>query len=412
MNQSNRILFALLLGIAGGLLLNLLVPGATIEFLDRNFLTVVGSGFIRLIQFIVVPLVLLSLALAVARMGDLRRIGRYSLKLLGLYLATSSLSLVLGVGLARFMKPGAGVEMAAQTLPEFQRVTLAEWVLRILPRNPFEALSTGNILQVIVTAVLVGLGITLAGKKGHSLHSLFESGYEVVKKMTRVILYLAPAGVFALMASVIATQGIGILKSLALYAVGLILGILLIAGVMYNLIFLASGIRPLHFWKAFSPAFMFAFGTASSGASLPLAMENAEARYGMRPEISSFALPFGIAMKKDGAALLQGFTAVFVAQMAGIDLSPPQMSAVFVSSLLVSFSTAGIPAGGLIMMTTVLTAAGLPLEGVVILAGLDRLTDTFRSSLNVIGPAANAALLERWEKRKERGRGPAGKAVE
>lgn len=405
MTTSNRIFIALLLGTVCGFLLNVLAPSSAIEFLDGNILKVVGSGFIRLIQFIVVPLVLLSLALAVANMSDLKRIGRFSLKLLGMYLATSSVSLAVGIGLARLLKPGAGVEMAAHAAPDYQGITMADWVLRILPRNPFEALSSGNILQVIVTAVLVGLGITLAGKKGRPVFALFESGYEVVKKMTRVVLILAPAGVFALMASVIASQGLGILKSLAMYAVGLILGIVIIAAVMYNLIFLLAGVNPLRFWKGFSPAFLFAFGTASSGASLPLAMENAEQRYKMRSDIASFALPFGIAMKKDGAALLQGFTAVFVAQMAGIHLTPPQMTAVIVSSLLVSFSTAGIPAGGLIMMSTVLTAAGLPLEGLVILAGLDRLTDTFRSSLNVIGPAANAALLEKWEARRETGRG-------
>lgn len=401
MSQSNRIFLALLLGTGAGFLLNVLAADSLIDFLDQNILTVAGAGFIRLIQFIVVPLVLLSLALAVAGMSDLKRIGRFSLKLLGMYAVTSAVSLALGIAMARVLQPGAGVEMAAGAAPEYQGVTLADWVLRILPRNPFEALSTGNILQVIVTAVLVGLGITLAGEKGKPLRGLLESGYEVVKKMTRVILYLAPAGVFALMASVIATQGLGILKSLALYAAGLVLGILLIAAVMYNLLFLAAGINPIRFWKAFSPAFLFAFGTASSGASLPLALENAEQRYRMRADIASFALPFGIAMKKDGAALLQGFTALFVAQMAGIHLTAPQMSAIIVSSLLVSFSTAGIPAGGLIMMSTVLAAAGLPLEGMVILAGLDRLTDTFRSSLNVIGPAANAALLEKWENRKE-----------
>jgi len=403
MNQSNKIFIALGLGILFGIIINLLVPDNVIQFLDTNILTVIGNGFIRLVQFIVVPLVLLSLTLAMSNMKDLKKVGRYSFKLLILYFLTSSFSLIVGLFLAIVLKPGAGVEMVQQGVSGFEGITLAEWIMRILPKNPFEALSSGNILQVIVTALLVGLGLTLAGKKGRSLLALFKSANEVVKKMTQVILLLAPFGVFALMASVISTQGLGILKNLFLYIIGLIIGVFIIGAGVYPLLLLCVKISPVKYWKAFYPAFAFAFGTASSGATLPLAMDNAEKRYGMRKEIISFALPFGIAMKKDGAALLQGFSALFVAQMAGIQLTAPQITAIIISSLLVSFSTAGIPAGGLIMMTTVLSAAGLPLEGMVILAGLDRLTDTFRTSLNVIGPTANAAILEKWEERKTRG---------
>lgn len=401
MSQSTKIFIALGLGIVFGLIFNVFAPKSTIQFLDKNILMILGAGFIRLIQFIVVPLVLVSLILAMSNMGDLRKIGRFSVKLLGLYLFTSSFSLAVGIFLAKTMKPGAGVEMAYQEVSGYESITIGDWILKILPKNPFEALSSGNILQVIVTALLVGLGITMAGKKGKPLFSFFEAAYEVIKKMTQIILHLAPIGVFALIASVISTQGLGIIKNLSLYVIGLIIGVFIIGGGMYSIMLLSSGLNPIKYWKAFHPAFIFAFGTASSGASLPIAMENAEKRYGMRKDILSFALPFGIAMKKDGAALLQGFSAIFVAQMAGINLTIPQFTAIIISSLLVSFSTAGIPAGGLIMMSTVLTAAGLPLEGVVILAGLDRLTDTFRTSLNVIGPTANAAILEKWESKNK-----------
>lgn len=403
MNQSNKIFIALGLGILFGIIINLLVSDNVIQFLDANILTVIGNGFIRLVQFIVVPLVLLSLTLAMSNMGDLKRVGRYGFKLLLLYFLTSSFSLIVGLFLAAVLKPGAGVAIVQQEVSGFEGIMLGEWIMRILPKNPFEALSSGNILQVIVTALLVGLGLTLAGKKGRPLLAFFKSANEVVKKMTQVVLHLAPFGVFALMASVISTQGLAILKNLFLYIIGLIIGVFIIGAGMYTFLLLCVKINPIKFWKAFYPAFTFAFGTASSGATLPLAMDNAEKRYGMRKEIISFALPFGIALKKDGAALLQGFSALFVAQMAGIQLTAPQVTAIIISSLLVSFSTAGIPAGGLIMMTTVLSAAGLPLEGMVILAGLDRLTDTFRTSLNVIGPAANAAILEKWEERKTRG---------
>jgi len=398
MTQSTKILCALSLGIVAGFCLNLFAPDSMNHFLDKNFLALIGQGFIRLLQLIVVPLIFISLALAMSKMKDLKKIGRYSGKLLILYLVTSSVSLVIGMALAKLLKPGVGIEMVHQQVTAQEGLTLAEWIMRIIPKNPFEALSSGNMLQIIICALLLGLSLALVGEKAKAFLSFLESALEVVVKMTQLILKLAPLGVFALMASLIATQGLEILKNLSIYIIGLILGVFIVGGGMYSLLLLFMGLNPIRFWKAFHPAFAFAFATASSSATLPVAMENAEKRYGMRKDILSFAIPFGMSLKKDGAALLQGFSALFVAQMAGITLTTPQYIAIIVSALFASFSTAGIPAGGVIMMSMVLSAAGLPLEGVVILAGVDRFTDTFRTSLNVVGPTASAAILEKWEK--------------
>lgn len=398
MTQSTKILASLSFGVVAGLLLNLLAPDSTNKFLNENIFSLIGQGFIRLLQLIVVPLIFVTLAIAMSKMRDLKKIGRYSSKLLGLYLFTSSVSLIVGIALAKLLKPGVGVEMVHQQVGAQEPITLAEWLMRIIPRNPFEALSSGNMLQVIICALLVGLSIAIAGEKAKAFLSFLESALEVVVKMTQLVLKLAPLGVFALMASLIATQGLEILKNLSLYIIGLILGVIIMGGGIYSLLLLLVGLNPFRFWKAFHPAFAFAFATASSSATLPVAMENAEKRYGMGKDILTFAIPFGMSLKKDGAALLQGFSALFVAQMAGITLTTPQYIAIVVSTLFASFSTAGIPAGGVIMMSMVLSAAGLPLEGVVILAGVDRFTDTFRTSLNVVGPTANAAILERWEK--------------
>lgn len=398
MTQSTKILIALGLGILAGFLLNIILPDTTIQFLDTNFLSLIGKIFIRLLQFIVVPLIFISLTLAMSNTGDLKKVGRYSVKLLVLYLFTSTISLILGIVLAKIIKPGLGIKMIHQEMSAQKSISLIEWILRIVPKNPFEALSSGNMLQVIICALLIGLSIALVGEKAKAFLTFFKSALEVVLKMTHLVLKLAPLGVFALIASVIATQGLGILKNLSLYIIGLIIGVLIIGGGMYSLLLLLVGLNPIKFWKAFHPAFTFAFATASSSATLPVAMDNAENRYGMRIGILRFAIPFGMSLKKDGAALLQGFSAIFVAQMAGITLSTQQFIAVIVSALFASLSTAGIPAGGVIMMSMVLSAAGLPLEGVVILAGVDRFTDTFRTALNVVGPTANAAVLEKWEK--------------
>lgn len=224
--------------------------------------------------------------------------------------------------------------------------------------------------------------------------------YEVSLKVLELILRVVPLGVFALIASVIATQGFGLVARLFVYVLGLIAAISVMT-LLYALALLITGAGPGRFFRAFFPAFSFAFGTASSNAALPLVLENAE-RYGLRDELRAFALPFGTALKRDGAAILQGFNAVFVAQLFNVPLTPALVGAVFLSALLVSFSTAGVPGAGIIMMTTVLGAAGLPLEGVALVAGVDRFTDGFRTALNVIGNTANAALLGRWENRSDR----------
>ena len=186
------------------------------------------------------------------------------------------------------------------------------------------------------------------------------------------------------------------LTRLAIYILGLILAILVMT-LVYALILLLAGAQPQRFFRTFMPAFSLAFGTASSNAALPVILDNAE-RYGLREDLRAFAIPLGTALKRDGAAILQGFNAVFVAQLFGVSLTPALIGAIFLSALLVSFSTAGVPGSGIIMMTTVLSAAGLPLEGVALVAGIDRFTDGFRTTLNVIGNTANAVLLNRWER--------------
>lgn len=210
MTQSTKILIALGLGILAGFLLNIILPDTTIQFLDTNFLSLIGKIFIRLLQFIVVPLIFISLTLAMSNTGDLKKVGRYSVKLLVLYLFTSTISLILGIVLAKIIKPGLGIKMIHQEMSAQKSISLIEWILRIVPKNPFEALSSGNMLQVIICALLIGLSIALVGEKAKAFLTFFKSALEVVLKMTHLVLKLAPLGVFALIASVIATQGLGI----------------------------------------------------------------------------------------------------------------------------------------------------------------------------------------------------------
>lgn len=396
---STKITVSLILGILFGVILNAFFPGY-VTGIDQYVLTPVGKGFLRIIQFVVVPIVFTSLIIGFSSIKNTEKVGRLTWKLLSLFIMTNMIALVIGITTASLLKPGISVgnigEVSAQKSPESPGII--DWLVSIIPVNPFEAFSTGNLLQIIFTAILIILGLRLAGEKGQPFLTFIESFHHIIVSITDIVLKISPIGVFALISSVIATQGFGIVQKLMMYLIGLIvaIGIMLIA---YTFILSLAKIPPVHFWRSFLPTFGIAFGTASSNAALPVAIENAQRKFKMKDEVASFAIPLGTALKRDGACILQGFNALFVAQLFGVTLTPTLIITIMVSSIIVSFSTAGVPGAGIIMMSTVLTAAGLPLEGIALVAGVDRLTDGFRTLLNVFGNTANAALLDRWEEK-------------
>ncbi|MDQ0218177.1 dicarboxylate/amino acid:cation symporter [Peribacillus cavernae] len=399
MKLSTKILVGLLLGILFGALLNKVFP-ELVDPMDRYVLSPVGEAFIRIIQFIVVPVVFTSLIIGLTSLQGTGKIGRYAGKLIPLYIATSCMALAIGMFMAVVLEPGKGVSISetGETPGKVEKnQSLIDWLVSIVPTNPFEALSTANLLQVIISAIIIGVAMNLVKEKTKPFLALIESFYAIIEKVLEIILKAAPIGVFALIASVIATQGFDTVIKLLWYVLGLIAAILLMA-VFYYLFLLVVKAKPNHFFISFLPAFSLAFGTASSNAALPVAMDNAQNNYGMKRDITSFALPFGTAVKRDGAGILQGFNALFIAQLFDVPITASLIIAIFVSALLVSFSTAGVPGAGIIMMTTVLSAAGLPLEGVAIVAGVDRLTDGFRTALNMVGNTANAAIVNKWER--------------
>ena len=397
MKISTLILAALVVGIIFGSLLNLYFPDL-IEPLDKYFLSPLGQAFLRLIQFVVVPIVFSSLILGLTRIQNATQVGRYALKLITSYVVTSALAVCLGIVLAVLLQPGVGVTefKLAEVSIVAQKQTLIDWLVSLIPVNPLEALSTGNLLQTIFSAALIGVGIQLVGNKATSFVVFIESIYLIFEKILSVILYTAPFGVFALISSAIATQGLTLIARLFLYVFGLCIGTTIMIGFYTVVLFLLKA-KPVHFFQSFFPALSLAFGTASSNAVLPIALQNAQENYGMREDIASFAIPLGTALKRDGSAILQGFNALFVAQLYKIPLTPSLMLAIALSTFLVSFSTAGVPGSGIIMMTTVLSAAGLPVEGIAIVAGVDRLTDGLKTVLNVISNTVNAVILSHWE---------------
>jgi proton glutamate symport protein len=397
MNLSTLILGALAVGMLFGTVLNTNFPDA-IAPLDMYLLSPIGAAFLRIIQFVVVPLIFSSLILGVTRIKDANQVGRYVLKLMTCYVTTSFISLCIGMAVALVLEPGAGMtglEIPATTT-EVTTPNSIEWLLSLIPVNPLAALTSGNLLQIIISAALFGTGIQLAKDKAKPFIDLLESIYIISEKVLGVILYAAPIGVFALISSTIATQGLGLIVRLLWYVIGLWIATAIMM-VFYAIVLVLLKAEPTKFFRSLIPSFFLGFGTASSNAVLPLVLQNMQENYGLRSEIASFALPLGTALKRDGATILQGFNAIFIAQIYHIPLTPSLLFTIGLSSLLVSFSTPGVPGSALITMATVLSAAGLPLEGIAVVAGIDRLTDGFKTVLNVIGNSSNAILLSRWE---------------
>ncbi len=395
LNLSNLILIFLAVGILFGVGLNLYFPDS-VHPLDHYFLAPVGKAFLRLIQFVVVPIVFSSLILGLTRIRDASQVRRFIVKLLICYVLTSAVGVALGMITALLLKPGSGFSVPLPASTQIhQGQSILDWLISLIPINPLEALSTGNLLQIIFSAALIVIGIQMAGEKANPFVELIESIYVISEKTLSVILYTAPLGVFALISSVIATQGFRLVSNLFFYVVGLWLATIVMLS-FYIVILTVLEKNPLRFFQCFSPSLSLGFGTASSTATLPVVLQNAE-DYGLREEIAGFAVPIGTAIKRDGSAILQGFNALFVAQIYHVPITPELLTAIALSALLVSFSTPGVPGSALITMATVLSAAGLPLEGIAIVAGVDRLTDGIKTVLNIIGNLCNALLLSKWE---------------
>lgn len=393
---STLVLVSLGVGIVFGFVLNVFFP-TIVPLLDTYILAPTGKVFLRLIQFVVIPLVFSSLVLGLTRVRDATLVGRFTLKLMTIYLLTSALGVVLGMSTALIMQPGSSVKSLPFTEMAMiqQNQSILDWLISLIPVNPMEALSTGNLIQTIFSAALVGVGIQLAGDKANSFVSLIESIYEISEKILSVILYIAPLGVFALVSSVIATQGFELVANLLFYVLGLFIATSIMIA-LYAILLWAIQAKPIHFFRSFAPSLSLGFGTASSNAALPIVLQDAQT-YGIRDDIAGFAVPLGTAIKRDGSAILQSFNALFIAQIFHVPITSNLILTIALCALLVSFSTPGVPGSALITMSTVLSTAGLPLEGVAIVAGVDRLTDGYKTVLNIVGNGSTAILLNRWE---------------
>lgn len=395
MNLSTKILIALGLGIIAGLEL-----GADGVDLAKTWIAPFGTIFMNMIKMIIVPLVFSSLVIGVCSLGDVKKIGRIGAKTMAYYLGTTAFAIVLGLILAIIIQPGAGVNMpadgvkaAAKAAPPIMKV-----IIDIFPTNAMEAMLKANMLQIIVFSLFIGIGISMVGERAEYLKRTIDGLAEVSYKIVGMIMNFAPIGVFGLITPVVAANGPSVLLPLLKVVIAVYLGCLLHALIVYGAMLQFIGkISPMKFFKGIAPAQLLAFTSCSSGGSLPVNMACVQ-KLGVSKEISSFVLPLGATINMDGTAVYQGVCALFIAQIYGVNLTSGQLLTVILTGTLASIGTAGVPGAGFIMLTMILTAVGLPLEGSALIAGIDRILDMPRTCVNITGDATVCYLIDKSEK--------------
>ncbi len=387
----------ILIGLIAGIVVGLLLGGSPEA--ANTYIKPFGTLFLRMIKMIIVPLVLSSLVVGAASMGDVRKLGRIGGKTVIYYLATTAVAVIIGLILGNMVSPGAGLSIPVDATVEATAApNIADTLLNIIPDNALGALLGANMLQIIAFALFLGIGITLIGEKGKPFLNFFDSMAEVMYKITAIVMSYAPIGVFALIAPVVAVNGPAVLLPLAKVIAAVYVGCIIHAILVYSsAVKIFAKMNPLTFFKGAAPASTVAFTTCSSSGTLPVTIKSAQDNLGVSESVSSFVLPLGATINMDGTALYQGVCALFVAQVYGLELGLAQQATIVLTATLASIGTAGVPGAGFIMLTMVLTAVGLPLEGSALIAGIDRVLDMARTSVNVTGDMAGSVVIAATE---------------
>lgn len=382
-----RVIAALILGIVVGLVWG---PGA-------ESIKIIGDVFIAFIKMLVVPLIFFSLVSGVAAIGDLRKLGSVGGRALLLFVITGQIAVWLGLLLGTMFKPGLGLDLSAierGPIPEPKNETWQEMILSIVPQNPVEVMAQGNVLPLIVFAVLLGIGILMAKEEGGPVARIFDSGSVVMQKVTAIVMELTPFGVFALMAWVAGSQGVPALTALAKLVALNYAGCLLLIGLVYTaLVRLVAKLPVVDFFRGIVDAIAVAYSTASSNATLPVTLRCTQDNLGVTRSTSSFVVSLGATVNMDGTAMYLGLATLFGAQIFGIDLSWGDYFMISLLATAGSIGAAGIPGTGLIMMALVFAAVGVPLETIALVAGVDRIMDMMRTATNVTSDAAITATV-------------------
>ncbi|MEE9397050.1 MAG: dicarboxylate/amino acid:cation symporter [Methylococcales bacterium] len=400
---TSKILIGMGLGFVVGSLINIF--GSDIEFvltyLVNGVFHVIGKAFVNSLKMLVVPLVTFSLICGVCGIGDVGALGRVGMKAFGLYILTTGLAISLALALAIAINPGAGFENSVSMSTEFTpkpAPPLTDVFINIVPDNPVNAFAEGNMLQIIFFVILFGIAMLMAGETGMKLAKAAEDLNEVMMKVVTLVMDFAPIGVFCLMAKTFSEQGFGLIIPMMGYFSTVILVLLLHAfGTFSILLAFFAKLNPLIFLKKMRSAQIFAFSTASSNATIPVTLQAVEKRIGVGNSTASFTIPLGATINMDGTAIMQGVATVFIANVYNIDLTASQYATVIGMSILASIGTAGVPGVGLIMLAMVFNQVGLPVEGIGLILGVDRLLDMVRTVVNVTGDATVTCIVAQGE---------------
>ena len=412
MGLTTQIFIGLFLGLLVGIVFNLFVPSSYIKdtILVNGIFDVLGQGFIRLMQMLVVPVVFFSLVTGEMSMGDTKKLGKIGVKTLVFYLFTTALAITLALLLASFIKPGVGIDLskvsqAAQADPA-KAVSIKDTVLNLIPTNPIKAMAEGNMLQIIFFALLVGIILANLGEKAHNVANIFEEFNDIMMDMTMIVMKFAPIGVFALITKTFATLGLSAIFSMLKYMLTVVLGLGLQLFLVYMvLLTIFAKANPFKFLKKFFPVLGFAFSTSSSNATVPMNINKLE-ELGVSRKISSFTIPLGATINMDGTAIMQGVAVVFAANAYGMQLTPQNFLTVIAAATLASVGTAGIPSVGLITLSMVFNSIGLPISAIAMIMGIDRILDMIRTAINITGDAvctvivANSSGEEYFDRKK------------
>lgn len=392
------IFIALLLGALVGVVLHYFVPDGSIKsfFIDGVFY-IIGNGFLRAMQMLVVPLVFCSLVCGSMSIGDTKRLGKVGVKTMCFYLFTTALAITVALTVGNLINPGIGLDVsslqsAQTTVPESK--SFADVLLDIVPKNPIKSLSDGDMLQIILFSLVVGIILAKISDETPTVSKFFNEANKIMMEMTMLVMKLAPIGVFCLIAKTFSGIGFSAFLPLIKYMLGVFIALgLQCFGVYLVLLKVFTKLNPIKFIKKFLPVMGFAFSTATSNATIPMSIETLKTKIGVSKKISSFTIPLGATVNMDGTAIMQGVAVIFVAQAFGINLTPTDYLTVIATATLASIGTAGVPSVGLITLSMVFASVNLPVEGIGLIMGIDRILDMTRTAVNITGDAVCTTIV-------------------
>ena len=403
---TSKIFISLLAGAIFGILLCYVVPAGHIkdDLVVNGILYVLGQGFIKLMKMLVVPLVFCSLVCGSMAIGDTKKLGTVGVRTLIFYLFTTALAITVALSVGNIINPGIGLDMSqiqtnAANISVAESTSVTETLLNIIPDNPIHSLASGNMLQIIVFALIVGIILAKMGERAETVGNFFSQFNDIMMEMTMMVMKFAPIGVFCLISKTFAGIGFSAFLPLAKYMAAVFITLGLQCFVVYlGLLKVFTGLNPIKFIKNFFPVMAFAFSTATSNATIPMSIDTLAKKMGVSKRISSFTIPLGATINMDGTAIMQGVAVVFAAQAFGIHLDMMDYLTVIGTATLASIGTAGIPSVGLVTLTMVFNSVGLPVEAIGIIMGIDRILDMTRTAVNITGDAVCTTIVAHQNK--------------